>query len=663
MAKIVIWTPEQAKAELKKRLAYAKEQRQPLEKEWSQNDETIHNTGGEGSKRGRSVAAYTGFDGVVDGMEDNESPDMGVNYSFKNLRFIHAQLCANPPSVVPRPNSPDLSDRRKADAADRLIRHGLRAYKLKEVFDKHWFNALRHGTSFVKTVWDPESGDPLAYDEGTGEITMEGDICIRPVTAKELFLDPDAKLWEDVKWVFHELRMPYEEACYRFPNAKEELQKYRRKQDQGYSDLESQDDFRSPFETTPYDVVCVYEYWEKGLPFNGMVGRHGWCLDDGTPLQAISASPFSFSAPKDKGLSLPEETAAEKREGPLKAYLPFHPLTDIDVADSPYGRSFLAYDSPLQAWYNRLLTVVLDNVQVHGVARLLLPENCEIAEDSLTNTPTDIIKYSGNQPPTYMQPMALPQGVADLLQMARAGIDDLAGVNESMFGQQSREQSGFSMQYATNQGNMIRRRLFDNVVMCVESVYWAYLNLIRKHWKVPRTIAVLGKEKAFEADDIQGADIEGGFDLVVEYGTSLSLDPITRRQELLSLYPIMKEAETSPVARRLLSMVKLNELDGYIDGEQMAADRQREIFEEMIATDAVIPIGEQENDALMVEWADRYRMSAEFKYLTPEHQTLVLAHMKARKERLAQTAQALAPQPAQGAPPTGPTAPAPAPTV
>jgi len=39
----------------------------------------------------------------------------------------------------------------------------------------------------------------------------------------------------------------------------------------------------------------------------------------------------------------------------------------------------------------------------------------------------------------------------------------MAGVNDSMFGQQKREQSGFSMQYATNQGKMVRRRLFNKM--------------------------------------------------------------------------------------------------------------------------------------------------------------------------------------------------------
>ena len=155
-------------------------------------------------------------------------------------------------------------------------------------------------------------------------------------------------------------------------------------------------------------------------------------------------------------------------------------------------------------------------------------------------------------------------------------MDDMAGVNESMFGQQSWEQSGYSMQYATQQGDMIRHRLFVKYTKLVEDVYKAYLNMVRKYWNTEHTIHVLGKEKAFEALDIQGADIEGGFDLVVEYGTSVSLDPVARKQEILTLMPVFEKAGMSP--RSILSMLKMNELDGLLDRVQMANDRQRKFL-------------------------------------------------------------------------------------
>jgi len=633
MAKIVQWNPEQAQKELAKRLKFAKEQRIRLESEWDSNESTIMNAAGETSRVNMGVDWNSGA--LVEDADQSDS-DIGVNYAFKNFRFIHSQLCANPPTVIPRPSSSDLSDRRKADAADRLVRYAMRTYGLPEVFAQCTYYALQFGTGFIKTTWDAEAGEPLDFDEETGELTMEGDIKFTALSPRSIFLDPDATRWSEVKYVIELIYMPYEEAIYRFPEKADALKKFRREQS-GYS-AEAPISYDSAFKTSPYDVVEIYEYWEKGLPYNGMVGRHCYFLADGTLLTDMRPNPFRFTSPKDRGLGLPEQALNEQqRDLPATAYLPYHQLTDIDVGGAVWGRSFIAYEAPLQATYNRILSSLLDCVQAHGVTRVLLPEGAEIADKAITNSPWDIVRYTGNREPSFMEPMPFPPAAADLLNLVKQGGDDMAAVNESMFGQQSREQSGFSMQYATNQGNMIRRRLFDKYVTLVENVYKAYLNLIRKYWSEPRTILVLGKEKAFESIDIQGADIDGGFDLVVEYGASLSLDPTSRRQELLQLLPLFQQAETDPAAKKILAMLRLNELEGMYDRMQLAADRQREIFEEMIATDLYIGLGEAEDDVNMLAWAADYRMSAEFKYLTPEHQALVLRHIKERAMRVGQT--------------------------
>lgn len=637
MPRILNYSSEEWSKELSKKLKYARNQRERLQDEWNTCEATIMNSAGELSKSSAGLDWSSSSEGEV---ADGSDSDIGINYAFKNFRFIHSQLCANPPTVIPRPTSSDMSDRRKADAADRLIRHGMRTYTLPEVFAQLSYYALEFGTGFIKTIWDPEAGMPIDYDEKSGEVTMEGDISFTAVSPRSIFLDPDATRWSEVKYVIECQYVPFEEAMYRWgTNAQMvDLLKRYRKEQSGYRDDDSApQEFDTPFKTQPYDVVEVYQYWEKGLVYNGMLGRFCYFLPGGELLTPMAPNPFRFSAPKDRGLDLPENQFKKQPEGPAVARLPYHILTDIDIGGSVWGRSFLTYEAPLQSVYNRALSSILDCVQAHGVTRVLLPEGAEIDDKAITNSPWDIVRYSGNQQPSFMEPMPLPAGITDLLALVKQGGDDMAAVNENMFGQQSREQSGFSMQYATNQGNLIRRRLFDKYVAVVESVYKAYLDLIRKHWQTPRTVSVLGKEKAFEATDIAGADIAGGFDLVVEYGASLSLDPTSRRQELMQLYPVFRAAaQGDAAAKKLLARMRLNELEGMYDGEQLAADRQREIFEEMIATDVYIAPGESEDDQGMLAWAADYRMSAEFKYLTEPHKLLVLRHIRERGARVAQ---------------------------
>lgn len=615
MPRLVTWTPQEAKKNLASRLRDAMDARRYLEVRWRENERVIYGT------RGEDLHGDFGYDSsILEGSgsyasNETDEDSIGINYAFKNFRFVHAQLSANPPTVIPRPISNDPDDRRKADAADRLIRHALREYQLQEVVDRATLQTLLYGTGITKTIWDTEGGDILDVNEETGELVMEGEFKITVPDIWNIYLDPNANCPEELTYTFEKITIDWEEALFRFPDKKEILTQFRKQQD-----INSQDGYdSSALRTKKYDIVELYEYWEKGMPRNGFLGRYCICTKNGDLVTELMPNPERYAPPPKKG----------NKGGVAKAVLPYQVLTDLDVPNKVWGKSVVEYNAQLQETLNKIDTVTLENMRAHGVARIILPEGSEIADDSITNSPWDIVKITGTQPPHFMEPMPLPPVVTQLMDRYKMGIDDMSGVNESMFGQQSRETSGFSMQYATDQGNMTRRRLFNKYVLFVEQIYKSYLQVIRKHWEIPRTIHVLGKEKAFEAIDIKGADIDNGFDLVVEYGASLSLDPTSRREEILTLMPLFEKAGVEP--RQLLSMMKLNELGNMYDVIEVAKDRQREIFEEMIASGLYIAPQELEDHKNMLSFAYYYLMTTEFKYLQEEEKVLIRRHVKDRE--------------------------------
>ncbi len=627
MPKIVIWSVEDAKKNLQERLRASVYARKEFERAWRINEQTVYNTTGHGPSSTDSQYDIGNYMGISDDASVAESGQVVINYSFKNLRFLHAQLAANPPSVVPRPTSNDAEDRRKADAADRVVRYGIKQYNIQECVDKATLNTLLYGSGLIKTYWDASLGDILDIAEETGEMTMEGDFRLYTPSPWNIFIDSDADVWEDVRFVFEKILVPWEEALYRWPEKVEILQKHRLKGEPGQSQDGSGD--KSAILNRKNDVVELYEYWEKGLPSNGFLGRWCLCTREGDLISKLTQNPERFK-PSRRG----------KNEAPKYevATLPYHMLTDIDVPARVWGKSFVEYEANLQDLMNRLDTAFLDNVRAHGVARLVIYDNSEVNTDSITDNPMDIIKVTGGgTKPDYINPMALPPAMMQLLDRYRMGIDDMAGVNESMFGQQSREQSGFSMQYATNQGNMIRFRLLNKYRGFVESIYKSYLKIAQKHWTIPRTIQVLGKEKALESIDIKNTDLDGGYDIVADYGASLSLDPTTRREEMLTLLPLFEKSGVEP--RKLLKMLKLNELAGEYDLLDLAADRQREIFEQMKVTGQYIPPEELQDDKNMLLYAYEYVMTAEFKYLDERTKALIRQHIKDREMRAAAGAQ------------------------
>lgn len=644
--KIQTWSPEETKQQLQQRLRDSRAQRIDFERRWQDNERTVY--GNTGTELYNSV--NLGFD-YFSGPDQGTNQKISINYVFKNVRFIHAQLSANPPSVIPRPTSNDPDDRRKADAADRLIRYAMREYNLQEVIDRASLNTILYGVGFTKTRWNPNKGELLDTNIETGDVVMEGDFQISVPNVWNVYIDPDAECWDDVRYVFERQVIPFEEAKFRFPNSIAILEKVRIKsgdynESSPYSNKDENITTRSALKNPKYDVVELFEYWEKGLPQNGYIGRFCYCTGDGQTLGGIQSNPETYAPAAKPG----------QKARPGIAQLPYQIFTDIDVPNRVWGKSFVEWAAALQDIQNKIDNVALDSMQAHGIARIIVPEGSEVSPDSITNSPWDIIKYSGNIPPSYMEPMPMPQVIPELFDRYKTGGDDMAGVNEAMFGQQKRETSGFSMQYATNQGNMIRRRLFNKYVLFVEQIYKSFLRIITNKWEIPRVISVLGKEKAFESLEIKGADIDGGYDLVVEYGASLSLDPTSRREEIVTLMPLFEKAGVEP--RDLLRMMKLNELSGMYDSLDLAADRQREIFEEISSTGIYIKPRELQDHTNMLAFAYQYIMTVEFKYLPDTSKLLIERHIKDREQIAAKGPGAPAQAPGTGAP--GPQAQGPA---
>jgi len=631
--KAVRWTEDKMKKTLSLRLGDAKKYRKhKFESKWKENEQTIYNS--VGLMESELGNGNVSIDQLSQYLENSQAvdPGVGVNYTFKHYRYIHSQMSANPPSVIARPTSSDPADKRRADAADKISRHGIRAYKLQEVTDQATGKTLLYGTGWLKTVWDVDKGDIVEYNEESGEVKMEGDFHPSSPSTWDIWVDPHARCWDDVQYIFERIWMRREEAVALLPayekiidSVMEEIEdKTRRYADDARSDLEEK-------------KIPIYYYWEKGMPTNGMAGRMIPHLEDGTPLGEDKPSPHRFYNPPEDAEELREILKAEEEgrsanRGPQKAYFPFHILTDIDVADQVYGKSFVEYEVPIQDTLNRIDSVTLDNVQAHGVVRMVLPEGCEVANDQPSNTPYEIIRTTGNQKPSHISVPTIMPDMTALRDRLQAGGDDVAGVNDSMFGKQEREQSGFSMQYATNQGNMIRRRLFNKYVMFVENIYKAYLSLVQKHWDTPRTIKVLGREKAYESIDLKGADIIGGFDLVVEYGASLSLDPTSRREEIMALMPIFEKAGF-PI-NNILSMLKLNELEGMYDMAELGSTRQQEIFEHIIENKGSVYIAprEMQDHDSMLAYCYKFVMTSEYRDLDKPTRMMIDKHIKDREE-------------------------------
>lgn len=609
--KYVKWTKDTAREQLSKRLRRAFDYRATTQEDtWRENERLLYNAVGYRDYGADASLSFNSERELLDLM-DNSAPDIGINKIFKHIRFLHAQMSANPPAITARPVNTDSENRRKADAADRAARYARVQYNLQEKFDQSNLKTLSKGTGCIKTVFDPDKGEMKEFDSENEEVIMFGDICVSSPSMWDLWIDPDAKDLDEVKWVFERVWLSPEEFEARFPDMKDKMKDLQKGKVSNTFDRGSRS-----FKRTEEVQIPVYLYYEKALAINAMKGRHTWCLEDGTLLRDVIDNPH------------------------WDGQLPYHFLTDIDVEDQVYGKSIIEYEAPIQDICNRIDGATLDNIRNHSTVRMIVnTDSCEIEEDAIQDIPTQIIKAKGQGKPDYIDPPAAMPDLVRFRSMLENGGEQMAGLNESLVGDVKREISALALQTAIGAGNTTRRRLFNKFQLQVERVFKHILGLMQIHWDTPRIIEVLGKEHALEAVELQGADLAGGYDLTSTYGTSLSLDPARAREEIMQLWPLLEKAGVP--SKTLLGFLKLNELEAIHDRMQLAADRQREIFEEMIANvDRGTPIYIEPEDEMdhagMLEYAGTYLMSSDFKYLKDESKKLIKQHVKERRQMMIQ---------------------------
>lgn len=621
------WTDNMAEKELSKRLKKCQTHRKKFENGWKANELAVFTPYLSTDDSASTDVQYADvYDAIASGYD--ASSDMGINYTFKYHRFIHAQMSANPPSVIPKPTSYDHADTQAAKAADAFIHHGRRKLKMQEMADLTCLPVLTYGTGFLKQVYNPYGGDdPLDFDEKTGELIMEGEIEARPKIIWNIWIDSDAEVALDVKYLFERHYLTCEEAFARFPDKKELLKEIK-------GDFQKEHFHRQDEKSLYEDIVEIFEYYEKATPWNGMAGRHCFFV-------------------KSKEGSVKLITPLKRNPHPT-GIIPYHILTDVDVPGEVYGKTFVDYIIRLQDVLNALDSTILDNVQAHAVARLVVYDGAELPDEAETNDGWDIlqIKGGGGSAPFYINPPTLMPDLYKLRQSIIDGMQQIVGVNDSMVGQVNREMSALSLQTATNAGNMIRRRLFNKYTMFVEDIYKSYLQLVQKHYTDPRKILITGEEGAVSVAYFSSSDLEGGYTLEVDYGQSFSLDPASRREEIMQLIPFLKEAGFS--MKQILEKLRLNEISGLFDMNDAGRRRQMEVFEEMIARyeedGILINIAPEKNQdhGSMLEAAKEFRMTMAFKTLDKPLRDAIDAHIDARLEMAASIA-APAPQAPVGA--------------
>jgi len=73
----------------------------------------------------------------------------------------------------------------------------INSKKLLTVLSKYYL----YGSGFVKTRWNPDAGEVLEVNEETGGNGNGSDFAISVPNIWNVYVDPDAESWDDVRYV------------------------------------------------------------------------------------------------------------------------------------------------------------------------------------------------------------------------------------------------------------------------------------------------------------------------------------------------------------------------------------------------------------------------------------------------------------------------------
>lgn len=603
--------------------------RQRLEAEWKRNEQSLLDTGDVGYLS-RSVATLAGTtDHLPESSNDVAETFFGINYNARNAAVIQSQLVSNVPAMMTIPvNDKDRIDREAAKGHEIALHHLRETLNLSSYISLSTVSLTLYGTTYLKQIYNKSAG---AYDATEdGKIKHVGEIKVELPNIWDVWLDPTATNHLDVKKIWERISFSYETAKAFFDT--DALNLMIRCVYRGSEIAELPTDWQG--------MVFVYEKWTAGNAGDKYKGTLQYFTEDGKLLKTKAnpkgTNPCTFNM-------LPKTRTGSKtiRMARLPyTILPYEPLSGL-----PYGRSPAAKCYKAQAHLNNCMQVVLQTAKNMGVPRIMTTA-AVINKDSLSNDNVQILEFDnsgsgvggGGSFPAQMQAANTSNDIKYVMERSEAHINDQWGITDAMLGKQGRETAGITNQTNISQSNLIRETLFDNYVTYLKDIAKLGLSYAVAEWSSSTWELVLGKE---DSDTLLEActstDVEGGYTVYFERNMLISLDPISRQEQLMRFLPIAEKGGMD--MQYFMRLFKFFDFRGLYNKYDLAENRAKKNVQHILEKKALPPIWKHENHTDICIYLTEFVGSYEFEEQTDEVKQLlndlIDARLKVEAEKIA----------------------------
>jgi hypothetical protein len=304
---------------------------------------------------------------------------------------------------------PDGDADTDADAArlvDKVVRGKAVEWQWSQLNRKATLWALITGHGYLKIWWDQTKGQQ--YNDG--ESYYDGDVQVEIVDPFSLYLEPGISCLADSSWaIVHQMRN-LGWAIQRWPDKAEEI----RKQAEAYSGSPARVREIATRRTSVMPWVSVRELWVRPQrTADDELARAGvYALAVGDVL-VVGPEPYPF------------------RDGQL----PFVDWCDGHLQGlAYYGPTIIKGMRPIQIQYNRIQSSMIENLQLMGSPKWLVPNVCDVDRDAITNEPGEKISFTpggqGERPEIVRPPETHPSTAEALANRCLTDFENVSGQHE-----------------------------------------------------------------------------------------------------------------------------------------------------------------------------------------------------------------------------------------
>lgn len=508
-----------------------------------------------------------------------------ANHLYDLVEQRQARLIKYKPAVSILPTNDELQDKVAAKMVKMLLDTLWYKYDfestivpnvVKETFIK--------GEDYLFITWNPDIGDlhpdydpnkkvPLLDENGKqktdeagkpifiDQAVRVGDVSYEIVPPEQVFLDPK-KQFEKVEYCFRRhikhvdaVRRDYPEKAYAV------------KATQNYFEY----DYDKMKEIPLDNEVVVWEFFHKSTKY----------LDKG---RRIVFTP---------------DVILENTELPYShGELPFERLTDIDIPNEIFGRSFFINTKGLAAVYNNMINMIWRNQVLVSHPKWMMPAGAAKIE-SLGNDIT-VVQYKGPQPPVLVQSNPTPSEAFNFSATIKEELQQLSGVYGVSRGEPPAGiKAGVALQFLAEQETERNNSTIVKFNEFIKRVAIKTISVCGDYYDESdgRTVRIVGENNAWMLQFFDVSNLSKSYDVQIQNSSALPQSRAARTQYLMDIKEQYPEAIST---EQFLDLLDLAQSEKFIDIVTAAVKTAEAECEKLLQGKQVPPPEEYED--LITKW-------------------------------------------------------------